>query len=97
MSDETIPVQNSRDVMAELEKSREAAARLLETLAQKIGVAPGMRGAADGVQRAAQYVHAHSVRDVIGGIEKAARRRPAYAVAIAVVAGFFIGRALRSR
>ncbi len=87
----------SRDVLTELEKSRQSAARLLETLAQKLGAAPGMRGAAGGVQRAAHYVQAHSIRDAITGIDRAARRRPAYAIGIAVVLGFFVGRAIRSR
>jgi hypothetical protein len=102
--DETIPGFRSdapnpasRDVLTELEKSRESAARLLETLAQKIGAAPGIRGAAGGVQRAAHYVQAHTVREAITGIDRAARRRPAYAIAIAVVVGFCIGRAIRSR
>lgn len=97
MPDETVSTQGSQDLIAELEKSRESAARLLESLAQKIGAAPVVRTAADGVQRAAHYVQAHSVKDVLNGIERAARRRPAATIAIAVVAGFLVGRAIRSR
>ena len=97
MPDETIPIHGSKDVLAELEKSRESAARLLETLAEKIGAAPGMRGAAHGIGRAAQYVQAHSMREAITGIDKAARRRPGWAIAVAVALGFFVGRAVRSR
>lgn len=97
MSDETISAQGSHDLISELEKSRESAARLLESLAQKIGAAPAMRTAANGVQRAAHYVQAHSVKDVLNGIERAARRRPVASIAMAVVAGFLVGRALRSR
>ncbi len=103
MFDETMGPQSetsdpvSRDVLAELERSRRSAARLLETLAQKLGAAPGMRGAAGSVQRAAQYVQTHSWRDAITGIDRAARRHPAYAIAAAAMLGFFVGRAIRSR
>ena len=97
MADETVSAQGSRDLMSELDQSRESAARLLENLAQKIGAAPVVRSAADSVQRAAHYVQAHSVKDVLNGIERAARRRPVAAIGIAVVAGFLVGRAIRSR
>ena len=96
MADETI-AEGSRNLMAELDKSRESAARLLENLAQKIGTAPVVRSAAGGVHRAAHYVQVQSVKDVIKGIERAARRRPAASIAVAVVAGFLVGRALRTR
>ena len=97
MADETVSAQGPQDIMAELDRSRESAARLLENLAQRIGAAPVVRSAADGVQRAAHYVQAHSVKDVITGIERAARRRPVAAIAIAVTAGFLVGKAIRSR
>ena len=71
--------------------------RLLESLAQKIGAAPVVRSAAGSVQRAADYVQAHSVKDLFIGIERAARRRPAATIGIALVAGFLVGRAIRSR
>jgi ElaB/YqjD/DUF883 family membrane-anchored ribosome-binding protein len=95
--DETASAQGSGDLMAELDQSRESAARLLESLAQKIGATPVVRSAADHVQRAAHYVQAHSVKDVLSGIERAARRRPVAAIGIAVIAGFLVGRAIRSR
>lgn len=95
MTDE---IRNStQDLEVELDKSRESAARLLETLAQKIGSARAMRTAATGVQRAAQYVQAHSVRDVATEIESAVRWRPALSIAVAVMAGYLVGRAIRSR
>lgn len=97
VSDETISTAGSHDLIAELDKSRESAARLLESLAQKLGATPVVRSAAGGVQRAAHYVQAHSVNDVLDGIERAARRRPVAAIGIAVAAGFLVGRALRSR
>lgn len=97
MPDESVSTQGSRDLIAELDKSRESAARLLETLAQKIGAAPVVHSAAEGVQRAAHYVQAHSVKDVLNGIGRAARRRPVASIAMAVVAGFLVGRAIRSR
>jgi ElaB/YqjD/DUF883 family membrane-anchored ribosome-binding protein len=87
----------AQDLEVELDKSRESAARLLESLAQKIGAARAMRTAATGVQRAAQYVQGHSVRDVATEIESAVRWRPALSIAVAVVAGYLVGRAIRSR
>ncbi len=84
-------------MLSELERSRESAAQLLESLAQKIGTSPALRSAATGVHRAAHYVQAHSVREALTGLERAIRRRPGYSIAAAVVAGFLVGRALRSR
>ncbi len=97
MPDESVSAEETRHLIDELDRSRESAARLLEGLAQKIGAAPALRSAADGMQRAAHYVQAHSVKDVFQGIGRAARRRPAAAIAIAIAAGFLAGRALRSR
>ena len=88
---------SSQDLEVELNKSRESAARLLETLAQKIGSARAVRTAATGMQRAAHYVQARSVREVATEIESAVRWRPALSIAVAVVAGFLVGRAIRSR
>jgi ElaB/YqjD/DUF883 family membrane-anchored ribosome-binding protein len=97
VADETISARNASELQAEVEKSRESAARLLENLSRKIGASRAMRTAATSVQRAAHYVQAHSVRGVATGIDRAVRTRPAASIAIAVVAGFFIGRALRPR
>lgn len=97
MADETISAHNAHELQVEVERSRESAARLLETLSDKIGASRAVRSAASGLQRAAHYVQAHSVKDVATGLEKAARSRPVAAIAIAVVAGFLVGRALRSR
>ncbi len=97
MGEESISARAPQDLTQELERSRETAARLLETLAQKIGAAPGMRSAAGGVQRAAHYVQEHSVKEVLAGIDRAARRRPVAAIGLAVLAGFLVGRAFRSR
>lgn len=96
LADETLSAHNARELQ-EVERSRESAARLLDTLAQKVGANRAVRSAASGVQRAAHYVQAYSVKDVATGIEKVVRRRPAAAIAIAIVAGFLVGRALRSR
>jgi hypothetical protein len=95
--DDTVSTRGSHDVLAELDQARQSAARLLENLAERIGAAPAVRSAAGSVHRAAHYVHAHSVKDVVTGIERAARRRPIHAIAIAVAAGFLVGRAIRSR
>lgn len=99
MADEMISPRNAQELQAEAEaeRSRESAAQLLETLAQKVGAHQAVRSAASGVQRAAHYVQAHSVKDVASGIERALRTRPGAALAVAVVAGYLAGRALRSR
>ena len=97
MADETIHARNPDEMQSELERSRESAARLLESLAQKIGGNQAVRTAANSVQRAAHYVQEHSWNDLLNGLEKAIRKRPAYSIAAAVVAGFLVGRAIRSR
>lgn len=97
MADETMPARGADELLSEVEKSRESAARLLETLAQKLGSTQALRSAAGGVHRAAQYVQAHSLKDMVAGAGRTVRKRPAYSIAAAVVAGFLVGRALRSR
>jgi len=97
VADETLSAHNARELQAEVEKSRESAARLLDNLARKTGASRAMRSAASSMQRAAHYVQAHSVKDVASGLEKAVRSQPAASIAIAAVAGFLVGRALRSR
>jgi len=89
VSDDTLSAR------AEAEKSRESAARLLDALARKVG--SYRAGATSGVHRAAGYVQTLSVKDVAVGIERAVRSRPASAMAIAIVAGYLVGRSLRSR
>ncbi len=97
MPDETAPAQSPRDLQSDLEKSRESAERLLDTLARKIGASRAVRNAANGMQRAARYVHVQSARDFTAGLERLVRRRPAYAIAVAIAAGFLAGRAFRRR
>jgi ElaB/YqjD/DUF883 family membrane-anchored ribosome-binding protein len=97
VSDEALSERNAHELQADMEKSRESAARLLDSLAYKVGGSRIVRSAASGVERAAHYVQAHSGKDIAVGIERALRSYPASAVAIAVVAGFLVGRALRSR
>lgn len=97
MTDETAPALKSDELLSDMEKSRETAARLMEGLAQKMALIGPMRGAAGGLERAAHYVHAHSVREMAAGVERLVRRRPVYTIAAAVVAGFLLGRAMRSR
>lgn len=94
---EGMPAQIPQDVIAELDRSRETAAQLLEKFADKLGSTPVIEGAAGPVRRAAQYVQAHSVDDMAAGAERAIRQRPVVAIAAAVVIGFLVGRALRAR
>lgn len=68
---------------AELEQSQQSAKRLLETLARKVGAA-----------RAA--IEKRSAREMAADLEQAAVRRPAYALAAAIAAGFVLGCFLKS-
>ncbi len=86
-----------RDVQVEFEKSRESAARLMESLAQKIGAVKAVREAAGGIERAARYVYGYPVKDTVGAMNRLVRRRPIWSITLAVVAGFLVGRALRPR
>jgi ElaB/YqjD/DUF883 family membrane-anchored ribosome-binding protein len=97
MPDETAPAQNPHDLQTELDKSRESAARLMESLGRKIGANRAVRRTAYSVNRAAQYVQRHSVKDMAAEVERLVRRRPEYSIAAAVLAGFLVGRALRRR
>ena len=97
MADESLTARNAYELQAEVEKSRESAARLLDTLAQKVGAHRAVQTAATSVQRAAHYVQAHSLKDMATGLEEVVRSKPAASLAIAAVAGFLVGRALRSR
>jgi ElaB/YqjD/DUF883 family membrane-anchored ribosome-binding protein len=78
----------------EVEHSRETAARLMEAFARKLYRNSVTRKAANGVERAAQYVQAHSWEEMAAGIESFARRKPLAALSIAAAVGFVVGRAL---
>jgi ElaB/YqjD/DUF883 family membrane-anchored ribosome-binding protein len=84
-------------IRAEVERSRETAAQLLDTLARKIKAAPAIRQAASGVQHTARYLREHSIKDLASGIDRVVRRRPGAAVMVAVAAGFLLGSAIRRR
>jgi hypothetical protein len=96
VSDDT-SAREAHELQVEAEKSRESAARLLDTLARKVGGHRVVRDATSGIERAGRHMQSLSVKDVAIGIGRAVRSRPASAMALAVVAGFLIGRALRSR
>lgn len=68
------------DWNAELEHSRQAAGRLLDALARKLGAS-----------KAADYVKMHSAREMAAGLKRAAVRRPVYALAAAIAVGFLLG------
>jgi hypothetical protein len=95
-ADETTPAVRPPYPEGELEQSRQTAARLMESLARKIG-SPGVRQTAGSISRAAHYVQAYSVKDMAKGIERSVRRRPAASVLAAIVTGYLVGRVLRSR
>ena len=97
MPDDVTPAPDAAELRREIDKSRESSARLLEALAQKLGSSRVARGAASGMRRAAHYVQARSMKDVAAGVGRAVRGRPVASIAIAVVAGFLLGRSLRRR
>ena len=79
---------SDRQMNAELDKQRQTAARLLDSLAARLGTlaSHGSRVAA-GAQRAARG-RGGSVRRAATRFERAVRRRPAMALLSGVVAGF---------
>ena len=81
----------------ELEQSREAAERLLDNLAQKIGAGRPTNPSAIDRQQAAGSLHAPRLRDFAAGIERTVRKRPTSSLLVAILAGFLVGRAIRSR
>jgi hypothetical protein len=85
MADETVATGSVTNWEAELEHSRQAALRLLDSLARRVGAS-----------RPARYMKTHSVREIATGLKRAASRRPLYALAAALAAGFLLGCALRS-
>lgn len=95
--DEAAPAQTPEQMQSELEKSRAASARLLDTLARKVRMNKTFRGTAGGIERAARYMHGDAVRRAAAGLDRLVRERPVYSIGAAAVAGFLIGRALRSR
>lgn len=78
------------ELESELERSRESAGRLLESLAQKVGGIPAVRGAAD-------YWQGHSAREIAGDVNRAVRRSPVPAIVVALVAGYLLGRVVEGR
>ena len=97
MSDEMVPAQTSDDLQQEVERSRRSAAMLLESFAQKLKAPRAVRNTASGLGRAAGYVQTHRMKEVATTISEEVRRRPVPAIVAAMIAGFLIGRALRSR
>ncbi|HKE24321.1 MAG TPA: hypothetical protein VKB88_18290 [Bryobacteraceae bacterium] len=85
MADETVATGTVTNWEAELEHSRLAAVRLLDSLARRLGAS-----------RPARYMRTHSAREIATGIQRAARGRPLYALAAAVAAGFLVGCVLKS-
>ena len=81
----------------ELERSRQSAGLLLDSLAQKLGIDRAAHNARNRIERAASYVQSHSMKDLATGIGRFVRQRPGYSLCIAVAAGYLVGRALRPR
>ncbi len=97
MPDESTPARGTEDLQSELAQSREAATRLMDNLARRIGASRTVQNAASGLERAAHFMHERDWKDVGDAITKAVRGRPGTSILLAVVAGFLIGRTLRPR
>lgn len=82
---------------AELERSRASAARLIDSLAEKLRARPAMREATARISRAAQYVQDSSVKDIAARVNRLVCRRPLTLILVAAAAGFLTARALRHR
>ncbi len=95
MSEEAVPAQNRQDLESELTQSKQSSARLLDDLARKVGSNRTIRSATQGVQRAAHYVQEHSAKDIAAEMERLMRKQPVVTIAVAVAAGFLVGRAIR--
>lgn len=77
---------------AEVEQSRQSAARLLDSLRRKLRRNVAARNAAHSVERAARYVQVRSARDGVAVVKRFVRREPVVAISIAVAAGFLLGK-----
>jgi ElaB/YqjD/DUF883 family membrane-anchored ribosome-binding protein len=95
MPDEAVPAQSQQDLESELNKSKQSSARLLDDLARKVGSNRTLRSATQGVQRAAHYVQEHSAKDIAVEAERLMRKQPVVTIAVAITAGFLVGRAIR--
>jgi len=88
----------SSRISCELEKQREAAARLLRRLAISLRSIPArekVHTATEKVQQAAHYVQQHYLKDARAQLERLAKRRPAVSMLAAAIAGYVVGRAIR--
>jgi len=81
----------------ELETSQELAGQLLDNLAQKLRRKRAARHAASGLERAAHYVQAYSMKRMATEVGQLVRRQPAASLFVAAAAGLLIGLALRPK
>ncbi len=87
---------------SEIERQREAAAKLLRRFATTLRRIPArdkagnvVNSARFKVQHAAHYVQEHYLKDAGAELDRLANRRPAVSLLVAVAAGYVIGRAIR--
>ena len=97
MAEEPQFASTPENLDVELERSRASAARLLESLAQKLHAAPVVRQATTGIGRAAQYVQDSSVKGLAARLDRTVRKLPVTSILIAAAAGFLAARAFRRR
>jgi ElaB/YqjD/DUF883 family membrane-anchored ribosome-binding protein len=80
-----------------IERAAEGLHRTADRLPGGPRVTEFAHSTADRLGATATYVRDHRLRDVLSDIESFIKAHPAEALAVAAVAGFFAGRALRRR
>jgi ElaB/YqjD/DUF883 family membrane-anchored ribosome-binding protein len=85
------------EIDPDVERSRESADRLLNTLAQKLRINRTVRNAASGIERAAHYVQVSGLKVAVAEVDRFVRQRPGHSLFIAAAAGVLVGRILRPR
>src|SRR3954453_23210850 len=88
---------HATSVHSEFESSPRSASHLLQQFRYTLQNNRTVQRARYEIERAANYVHGHSAKDMAAGLERLVRQRPGTALLIAAAAGFLIGRSLRWR
>ena len=84
-------------VSPEFNNHPRSGARLLQQVGFKLQNNRTLRSAKTSARKAADWIHEHSLKDVVAGFSGILRQRPETALVAAAVAGFLVGRSLRRR
>jgi len=91
------PVDSTLNLHAEFEHSPRSAANLLQQFRYRIQNNRTVRGAMSSMGGARDYMRDHSISDIAEEVQAMVRRKPGTALAVAALAGFLLGRAIRNR